>query len=58
MPEPLYRRAVETFGQHGTNEMFYLVGLYAMVPTTLNGFNVPVSEREQPCRAIAHFATE
>ena len=46
LPEPLYRRAVETFGQHGTNEMIYLVGLYAMVSTTLNGFNVPVPERE------------
>ena len=46
LPEPLYRRAVETFDQHGTNEMIYLVGLYAMVSTTLNGFNVPVPERE------------
>jgi hypothetical protein len=34
------------FGQHGTNEMIYLVGLYSMVSTTLNGFNVPVPERE------------
>jgi len=46
LPEPLYRRAVETFGQHGTNEMIYLVGLYALVSMTLNGFNVPVPERE------------
>jgi len=46
LPEPLYRLAVETFGQHGTNEMIYLVGLYALVSTTLNGFNVPVPERE------------
>ena len=46
LPEPLYRLAVATFGQHGTNEMIYLVGLYAMVSTTLNGFNVPVPERE------------
>jgi 4-carboxymuconolactone decarboxylase len=46
LPEPLYRLAVDTFGQHGTNEMIYLVGLYAMVSTTLNGFNVPVPERE------------
>ena len=36
----------DTFGQHGTNEMIYLVGLYSMVSTTLNGFNVPVPERE------------
>jgi len=46
LPEPLYKLAVETFGQHGTNELIYLIGLYAMVSTTLNGFNVPVPERE------------
>jgi len=46
LPEPLYRLAVARFGQHGTNELIYLVGLYALVSTTLNGFNVPVPERE------------
>lgn len=46
LPEPLYRLAVATFGQHGTNELIYLVGLYALVSVTLNGFNVPVPERE------------
>lgn len=46
LPEPIYRLAVQTFGQHGTNEMIYLVGLYSLVSTTLNGFNVPVPERE------------
>ena len=46
LPEPLYRLAVNTFGQHGTNEMIYLVGLYSLVSTTLNGFNMPVPERE------------
>ncbi|RAK60535.1 carboxymuconolactone decarboxylase family protein [Phenylobacterium hankyongense] len=46
LPEPLYRLAVTTFGQHGANELIYLVGLYALVSTTLNGFNVPVPERE------------
>ena len=46
LPEPTYRLAVETFGQHGTNELIYLVGLYALVSTTLNGFNVPVPERD------------
>ena len=28
------------------NELIYLVGLYALVSVTLNGFNVPVPERE------------
>lgn len=46
LPEPLYRLAVETFGQHGANEMFYLIGLYSLVSTTLNAYNVPVPERE------------
>jgi 4-carboxymuconolactone decarboxylase len=46
LPEPLYRLAVDTFGQQGTNEMIYLVGLYSLVSMTLNGFNVPVPERE------------
>ena len=46
LPEPLYRLAVDTFGQHGANELFYLVGLYSLVSTTLNAFNVPVPERE------------
>ncbi len=46
LPEPLYRLAVDTFGQHGANEMFYLVGLYSLVSTTLNAFNIPVPERE------------
>jgi 4-carboxymuconolactone decarboxylase len=46
LPEPLYRLTVDTFGQHGANELFYLVGLYALVSTTLNAYNVPVPERE------------
>lgn len=46
LPEPLYALAVQRFGQHGANELIYLVGLYCLVSTTLNGFNVPVPERE------------
>jgi hypothetical protein len=46
LPEPVYRLAVATFGQHGANELIYLVGLYCLVSMTLNGFNVPVPERE------------
>jgi 4-carboxymuconolactone decarboxylase len=46
LAEPLYALGLKTFGQHGLNELIYLVGLYAMVSTTLNGFNVPVPERE------------
>ena len=46
LPEPVYRLAVNTFGQHGANELIYLVGLYCLVSMTLNGFNVPVPERD------------
>lgn len=46
LPEPVYRLAAETFGQHGANELIYLVGLYCLVSMTLNGFNVPVPERD------------
>lgn len=46
LPEPVYALARETFGQDGLNELIFLVGLYAMVSVTLNGFNVPVPERE------------
>jgi 4-carboxymuconolactone decarboxylase len=46
LPEPLYRISIDNFGQHGTNELIYLVGLYSFVSVTLNGFNVPVPERE------------
>jgi 4-carboxymuconolactone decarboxylase len=45
LPEPVYRLAVGTFGQHGANELFYLVSLYALVCINLNAFNVPVPER-------------
>lgn len=46
LPELTYRQAVQTFGQHSTAELIYLVGLYCLVSVTLNGFNVPVPESE------------
>ena len=46
LPRPTYDMAVKTFGQHGANELIYLVGLYCLVSVTLNGFNVPVPEKE------------
>jgi 4-carboxymuconolactone decarboxylase len=41
LPELVYKRALKNFGEDGTAEFIYLVGLYCMVSTTLNGFNVP-----------------
>lgn len=46
LPEPLYRLGRTTFGQKGLDELIYLVGLYCLVSVTLNGFDVPVPERE------------
>jgi alkylhydroperoxidase family enzyme len=44
LPELTWRCAVQRFGQHGAAELVYLVGLYALVSMTLNGFDVPVPE--------------
>ncbi|GGC36646.1 hypothetical protein GCM10011504_13790 [Siccirubricoccus deserti] len=35
---------MQRFGPHGAAELIYLVGLYALVSMTLNGFDVPVPE--------------
>src|ERR1700722_11039291 len=42
LPELTYQQAVDLFGEEGTAEFIYLVGLYCMVSVTLNGFDVPV----------------
>lgn len=44
LPRPTYDLAVATFGQHGANELIYLVGLYSLVSVTLNGFAVPIPD--------------
>lgn len=46
LPRIVYERAVAAFGPHGIAELIYLVGLYAMVCMTLNGFDVPVPEQQ------------
>jgi 4-carboxymuconolactone decarboxylase len=48
LPELTYRQAVDLFGENGASELIYLVGLYCMVSVTLNGFDVPVPELEEP----------
>lgn len=42
LPDDTYRRALDLLGQHGTNELIYLVAHYCFVSVTLNGFDVPV----------------
>jgi 4-carboxymuconolactone decarboxylase len=46
LPELCYKQAITAFGEEGTAEFIYLVGLYCMVSVTLNGFDVPVPEEE------------
>jgi 4-carboxymuconolactone decarboxylase len=47
LAEPVYRQALRLFGQHGVNELIYLVGHYCFVSMTLNGFDIPVPESSQ-----------
>jgi 4-carboxymuconolactone decarboxylase len=44
LPALTYQQAVAAFGEAGTAELIYLVGLYCMVSVHLNGFDVPVPE--------------
>jgi 4-carboxymuconolactone decarboxylase len=44
LPALTYQQAAAQFGEAGTAEFIYLVGLYCMVSVTLNGFDVPVPE--------------
>ena len=42
VPHLIYDEMVATFGQDGTAEFVYLVGLYCSVSMTLNAFRVPL----------------
>jgi len=42
VPELIYREMVASFGETGTAEFIYLVGLYCSVSMMLNGFKVPL----------------
>lgn len=44
LPALTYKRAVGAFGEEGTAEFIYLVGLYCAVSVTLNGFDVPLPD--------------
>jgi 4-carboxymuconolactone decarboxylase len=44
LPELVYKKSIERFGQEATAELIYLIGLYCMVSMTLNGFDVPVPD--------------
>ncbi len=44
LPEIVYKKALNRFGEKSTAELIYLIGLYCMVAITLNGFDVPIPE--------------
>lgn len=44
LPEPTWQRAVDAFGELGTSQLIYLVGVYSFISMTLNGFDVPVPQ--------------
>jgi hypothetical protein len=35
LPEPIYKRTVEHFGQEGVAELFYFVSIYSIISVTL-----------------------
>jgi 4-carboxymuconolactone decarboxylase len=50
LPDANWRLAVDAFGELGAAQLIYLVGVYAFVSTSLNGFDVPAPapERNSP----------
>jgi len=46
LPEPTWRVAVEAFGDLGAAQLIYLVGVYAFVSMTLNGFDAPAPQSD------------
>ena len=42
LPMPLYRQAVETFGERGLVELMAIAGYYTLVCMILNAFEVQV----------------
>lgn len=42
LPESVYSSAIQFFGQHGVNELIFLIGFYAFVSVVLNGFDEKV----------------
>jgi 4-carboxymuconolactone decarboxylase len=55
LPDANWRLAIDAFGELGAAQLVYLVGLYALVSTALNGFDVPapIPERNSPTAPIA-----
>jgi 4-carboxymuconolactone decarboxylase len=52
LPDATWRRAVAAFGDLGAAQLVYLVGVYAFVSTSLNGFDVPAPETDLSPKAM------
>ena len=53
LPDATWRLAIGAFGELGAAQLVYLVGVYAFVSTSLNGFDVPAPERNLPAAPTA-----
>ncbi len=48
LSQPTYDRLIERFGLDTTIELIATAGLYSMISTVLNGFDVPTANGEKP----------
>lgn len=48
LSQPTYQRLVRQFGLDTTIELMTIAGLYGMISTVLNGFDVPTPNGERP----------
>ena len=50
LPESTYQMAISLFGEVGTGELMFLIGFYCLISVVLNGFEVPVPERDSDAK--------
>jgi 4-carboxymuconolactone decarboxylase len=53
LPDATWRMAVAAFGELGAAQLVYLVGVYAFVSISLNGFDTPAPEHISPLSRTA-----
>ena len=57
LPDATWRPAIGAFGELGAAQLVYVIGVYAFVSTSLNGFDVPAPERNSPAAPTAAVGT-
>jgi 4-carboxymuconolactone decarboxylase len=57
LPDATWRIAVAAFGDAGAAQLVYLIGVYAFVCTSLNGFDVPAPEPDASNAAVAEIGS-